>query len=385
MSNDTINIQVDLSFFEADLIGEYSLPVVFKIDPATATLEDTTITYVRAPSVSGVKNEVVDFYSMNTTFSGSDNWEVEYSSISGIDSFIDLNNEYFVKTGDVTVYGADAGVDFIAGDQYENTFNYRTTYLIPIKYDTNTNHETIYNYIASKDLDLNITTQSEFDSLYTNGINNAWVDAEFGGWIPHVMDVDLISSLFSIKPVNFDMETTTSGNLENYILDILCCVEKTPSFFNDIFCSVSGIKDINFDLKTINNVSINCIVGDNYCVLRGLPSVKFDVNLFPIKILNFIPVEGNYSTADSLIAVDVVDDSHNITTSGTYFIIGGTMVSGITYTPIIDGYRLYYDSPIDYNDVTGAIEVKVHAENDNGNILEKDFYLTYGYKIIYEG
>jgi len=43
-----------------------------------------------------------------------------------------------------------------------------------------------------------------------------------------------------------------------------------------------------------------------------------------------------------------------------------------------------FDSPTDFDNLVGATTVTVHTENDNGDTLEQDFYLTSGYIVEYD-
>jgi len=74
------------------------------------------------------------------------------------------------------------------------------------------------------------------------------------------------------------------------------------------------------------------------------------------------------------LSIDVVDHTYNITTSGTYFIHNGQIVS-TSHSGITDGYKCYYYPPT----VSGEVNLTIHAENDNSETEEEDYYLLYGY------
>ena len=80
-------------------------------------------------------------------------------------------------------------------------------------------------------------------------------------------------------------------------------------------------------------------------------------------------------------AVDVIDHTYNITTSGTYFLHDGQIVS-TSYSGISDGYRCSYYPTDVYS--SGTITITIHAENDNTQIREQDYYLLYGYNCEFE-
>lgn len=78
-------------------------------------------------------------------------------------------------------------------------------------------------------------------------------------------------------------------------------------------------------------------------------------------------------------AVDVIDHTYNITTSGTYFIHNGQIVS-TSYSGISDGYKFYYYPPT----ISGEVNLTIHAENDNSETKEEDYYLLYGYNVKFD-
>jgi len=78
-------------------------------------------------------------------------------------------------------------------------------------------------------------------------------------------------------------------------------------------------------------------------------------------------------------SVDIIDQTHSITTSGTYFLHDGQIVS-TSYSGISDGYTFYYYPPT----ISGAVNLTIHAENDNDETKEKDYYLLYGYHTSFD-
>lgn len=102
-----------------------------------------------------------------------------------------------------------------------------------------------------------------------------------------------------------------------------------------------------------------------------------------ILIDNFsLGVEEWVSTASlSYFSVDVVDHTHTISTSGTYFIHDGDIVS-TTNSGITDGYRFFY-SPSSMVS-SGTITLTIHAENDNSETVEESYHLLYGYRAVFE-
>lgn len=78
----------------------------------------------------------------------------------------------------------------------------------------------------------------------------------------------------------------------------------------------------------------------------------------------------------SSLSVDVIDQVNTITTSGTYFLHDGQIVS-TSHSGISSGYRCHYYPTDVYS--SGTITITIHAENDNSEVEEENYYLLYGY------
>lgn len=102
-----------------------------------------------------------------------------------------------------------------------------------------------------------------------------------------------------------------------------------------------------------------------------------------IVIDNFsLGVEAWISVADlNYFAVDVIDATYGISSSDTYFIHDGQVVS-TTYSGIVDGYRCYYTPSGVYSD--GTVDLTIHAENTASGVEEQTFHLLYGYNVEFE-
>ena len=97
-----------------------------------------------------------------------------------------------------------------------------------------------------------------------------------------------------------------------------------------------------------------------------------------ILIDNFsIGVENWVAAANLTYSVDVVDYTMPISTSGTYFMEDGQIVS-TTYSGITDGYTCYY-TPSSVL-ASGTTTLTIHAENTSSGVEEQDFHLLYGYR-----
>lgn len=128
---------------------------------------------------------------------------------------------------------------------------------------------------------------------------------------------------------------------------------------------------------------INCVGPAN------LQSYVYGVNL--VEIGNFFLDVEQFVTSSSEVYVDLVDYYHQIdTVSGTYFMVDGVVVSGtftvITVSGSTSAYRMAYDPTDDFSSLDGSTQFKVRAESVKGlaSRAEKDYYLTYGYKVEFE-
>lgn len=100
------------------------------------------------------------------------------------------------------------------------------------------------------------------------------------------------------------------------------------------------------------------------------------IDNFSIGVEDWIPVADlNY------FAVDVVDAANGISTSGTYFVHDGQVVS-TTHSGIPNGYRCYYTPSGVYSD--GTIDLTIHAENTVSGVEEQTFHLLYGYNLRFD-
>lgn len=101
-----------------------------------------------------------------------------------------------------------------------------------------------------------------------------------------------------------------------------------------------------------------------------------------ILIDNFSIGVDEWTTAMGLVtfSVDVVDLTYPLSTSGTHFIHNGIQVF-TTLSGISNGYRAYYTT--DNVVSSGTIDITIHAENENSEVVEQSYYLLYGYHVSF--
>jgi hypothetical protein len=236
--------------------------------------------------------------------------------------------------------------------------------------------------IPYHDQNFDMITTIELASTTTSGAVDTWLDLFFAGWVDYVFNYDVYSTdQTTLEGPDFEA-TVISGALDAHYLDLFSTISTTSGILFDVYCALTNWAEIDFDVQTRDG-RIAYERCDIYSTALSRPTVNFDVDLFPIKITNFSLDVGQYTNAEGFISVDILDDTCPVSTSGTILLVDGievfTTLSGIT-----NGYRLYYDPADDFESLNGPTTFTVHAENECGDTLEKDFYLTFGYVVEYD-
>jgi len=172
-----------------------------------------------------------------------------------------------------------------------------------------------------------------------------------------------------------------SGRIIKIPSDIYTCSSGHPycdvSIYNSTMTS-SGI--INAELTTASG-SIDEIHGDVYatCLVDLVPH-PVEIKTRSIFTGDFFLEVDRYTTASSTAWVDIVDYLYPINTDNTVFYVDGVVASGVYFSDIPNGKRMYYNPEDDFYDM-GVKTYTLHSENSIGEIEEKDFYLLYGYDL----
>lgn len=89
---------------------------------------------------------------------------------------------------------------------------------------------------------------------------------------------------------------------------------------------------------------------------------------------------GDVAYCTSLVdfSVEVLDDTHSVTSSGTYFTDNGVNVSS-TLTTISGGYLMTYTTV-----PSGSIVLVAHSSNNNDEFYSRTYELQYGYQASWE-
>lgn len=383
ISEGTRDADIDLTLAEVDNIGARNIPIFLTLSDVVPKEEDITVEYLISTTSSGYEDLSVEYYGTGgTTYSGIVDYLIQYfatTSGSLINFYIDSDVEYYVPG--FGVGNRDTIIDYITGQKYnfyrDIYTEYWTTWLSFDELDTTVNYTrpTKYGFDLDRDVEYYVP-----GSTASGSVDNT-VDITFNGWVLFDIPFDLYCGIATSGTVGYEV-TTISGGVVGYYTDIFSTVSGTGFTEYDVYCCLTGLVDVDYELTVISG-SVDPINCDLWCTTTETDWMVFDVSLLSLKISNFSLGEGEYTTASGNICVDVTDDWYNVVTSGTYFKVDGTQVSG-TYIPIVDGYRMCYDPVDDFESLMGQTTFTVHAENDNGDILERDYYLAYGYKIEFE-
>jgi len=401
-SSGTTNAFIDYTLHETDNIGVYTIPFIFQTGSSGTATQDQIFNYVLSTSTSGFTSTVISYDTGTSAASGILNTcLLDYSipiTSSGLINEIDSYLKYY--TGLTKVSGnLDPRMSIIVGDAYNYSNNILENYWA---YGFSNYLLDFYAlYTAGNDYDYTdpfdyvvISGIRDCDSLFTMGtlISGA-------GLIPVFIDSRFAGYVFKFKPDDL-----------SYRFDNTCGIISTSYYYHDTTVISGGVLAIDFDLfstqlasKYYDSLSFCCLqdmarclgeiqtisgsIGyydfELYSSYIGINSINFDVDLLSLKISNFSLTDGEFLSASSAICVDITDDVFNVVTSGTFFIIDGVTTSG-TFYAIDDGYRMCYDPNDNFISLLGSTTFTVHAENNNGDVLERDYYLTFGYLVEYD-
>ena len=378
---------IDYKLASPDVIGAYSIPVIYRNAEAIPSNIDVELEYMQVTStVSGVVSIVEEYFvHQPPTLSGVTTCLVDYATQTAISGTYDKQIIY--TTGYNAVSGTlNRRVIFTAGREFETTENKLIVYR---RATTTSGYEDIYinhtNFTGDMSNGYPLPTYSglrNYTKEYTagSGIADEYdriIDISFGGWVDYPFYADVYSVDLGLNELAVLDVTTISGNVQVHYLDVFSSALTVSGISSDVYCALIDYANINFEAATISG-TIGYIVGDIYSTALKKDPITLDVDLYSLKITNFSLGIGEYTTASGFISVDVEDDECAVSVSGTYMMVDGQQVT-TTFTAISDGYRLTYDPANDFEDIEGPTTITIHAENECGKSLEQDYYLTFGY------
>jgi len=391
-SDDTEDTSVEYQLVEADKIGGYTTPVVYRVDPTTSATLDADIDYMMPLSISGSLNILHqitfdDGYDLGVIDSLV-NYRTGTSTISG-SRYIPV----MYSTGHAATSGTlNKTVSFTSGKEY---FDFYDTLVTLVK-STAVSGTLVYaaqytNFSGNYDHGLPVPTASGYTEkpiiIYytgstTSGSLDVYMDVKFAGWVPEDILTDIFCTLEKHDNyLNTDM-TTISGGMDGVYSDVLCTSGTQVYIFSDVFCALTDVAYVGAE-ATVLSGSIGFLEAELTSADAALDGIGCDIELNTIYIFDFYPAIGDYELANGSICVSVTDSYYGISTSGTYFVVDGVPISS-TLSGIADGYRMCYDPADDFESFDGSTTLTVHAQNNNGDVVEKDFYVTFGYIVEYD-
>lgn len=388
----TEDVDTEFLLREDDSIGAYTIPTAYEAGTPNDGTQSISLVLTTISGADDFESTAI-VYNAGTTLSGVVISLAEYAvtSVSGTPGTTDAIVDYFTANSGILSTGRQrAYIDAIMGEAYVSSGNYLHQYWtfasVSGSFDYEIHYTTINGAAATGDYDTEITASSG-----VSGNQEATVDSRFAGWVMYFHPDDL-SYQFDLVCGNtteqsLDWEATViSGAVWAINYDLYSATVASGTIVPiDSYCGLVNTVYYNAEAQTISG-TISYHDCDLFCGASNTQGFDFDVDLFPLKISNFSLAEDEYVSTSATVCVDVTDDVYNVVTSGTYFMVDDTVVSGIytTYTGITDGYRMCYDPDDNFALFLGSTTLTVHAENDNGDVLERDYYLTSGYLVEYD-
>lgn len=320
-------------------------------------------------------------FNFSTTHDVEDNTVSEYR-LSLIDEFSieDIRAEVFVK-------------DLLPVDNNITTeFNYSDSKYL--QHDTRVDI-----LVQNKNLEL---TDVDVDLYFNTYIQNVVEDTitEFTVSLNNVLFkndtlVDINFSGVKYFPINTDLYCSTAAVPKTIQVDLVQGSGRICQILSDIYTTTSGGSIIGTDLYSskLNNdfwmsTEITTASGgfayqesDVYSTILGIDSIGVDIKTRSLFIHDFFLDSGEFTDADSIAWVDIIDYLYEVDEQNTYLQVNGATVSGIYFEQIPNGKRLCYN-PINDFYATGVFTYFVHAESVCGERAEKEFYLLFGYDAI---
>lgn len=397
-SDGTEDVTTELTLADADVIGSYNMPIVYRVGESSPAAQSASVEYSTGTgTISGTVEQDVE-YNIDPSVSGISTSLVDYNIgavISGsLDKYIDCflaGDTGISGTPGTTPGGQDTIVDYIVGQVFDALdIEIQTVYWNWPAFSGIASFSTQYTHLPGINTGIERTAYITFGSLATmnSGTQTGYVDVEFAGWVNYPLDFDLYCALQDTEYINSDI-TVINGTVDFYLSDIMCAVSGTKDLSIDIYCGLETSFDLNSELTVVSGGTDN-LYYDLYCSGQDTSYVSFDVDLLSLKISNFQPAEETYHFVSDGISVDITDDVYSVLTSTSGIPCSGTcclkvddVAVPVTLSGITDGYRMYYN-PADFSSLKGSTTFTVHAENSNGDILERDYYLTFGYLMDYD-
>jgi hypothetical protein len=391
----TQDVDVQLKIAEPDIIGKYSIPIIYKQVEVVQDSVNTNFSYFQElNTISGIINTASSYkvfdqiekinnvfctlteFSLDSTLSGALDRPIIYTT--GYNQVSGTLDRHMIFTGGREMFDS---ISINNSSQYKLSKNISEDWWVNY-IDFSGNLTTSGTPIPFHNFDYGIITEYGYDYYnFYNDCRDSMVDISFAGWIGVGITADIYSAISGFNSGYKSEVKIIDGDVRAHYLDIISSDLGIKSLRNNLYCSEINNINLNSEIETIPG-RIGYIQTDIYSSIQANRSITMDIDLLSLKITNFSLGIGECTTASGFISVDVIDDECPISISGTTFLLDGIEVP-VFFSSIEDGYRVFYNPEDNFSSIEGPVVLTIHAENECGKVLEQDLYLTFGYIVEY--
>ena len=393
--DEELDVPVQVQLADSENIGSYSMPVIYSQYESEYAVNDVLVQYFNElTSISGLENVAGEYFAFHRpVISGVEVSLVEFTA-GQKDLEFEIDAPVIYTTGFNSVSGTlNELVVFTGGKELPAVDNvptyYRTSATVSGIMEWLVNYTNFSGNLTNSGIPIpfhlgDYSYQAEYGTDYTvtSGFLDRIVDISFAGWVDFPMLTDVYSSDEGYKLGYISEVTVISGVVDVHYMDAVCSLLTTRSIDTDIYCALTDYTYVGGEVETIKG-RLSLLYEDVYSTIENEAYLKLNIDLLSLKISNFSLDEGEFTASSGFISVDVTDDECPVSVSGTYFMIDDISVP-VTFSGIEDGYRMYYNPEDDFGSIEGPTTFTVHAENECAAVLERDYYLTFGYIVEYE-
>lgn len=331
--------------------------------PTTTTIYNLAVAYTAGSAISGTIDIDTELIVNDSPTTITDNIVIEVEANDLNSTLKDIDVDTTVQTAIDRINNIP--VSMIHIEQITGSRNLEHEYIISttLNKETNVDIELKF-YIAPADV--------ESDTL---------VDVTISDDMRFTFDADIFSTrLATLSGIEADIEVTT-GIVHSIVTDLFNSEIEITAITADTFSS--DVNQESFGLEaTLISGTINSINTDSFATVSGVEGIGLDVRTWSMFVTDFFLSPDEHQVASGQAWIDIVDFLWSIDTANTYFMVDGVAVSGTTFSGINNGYRVSYDPPSDF-DHEGPFTYTIHAQNIQGDILEQDYSLLYGYDVAF--
>lgn len=332
-----------------------------------------------ADTISGTRS-IYTACMLNTLTSGSTNMDVE-ATLEGpyIQAVYDITDAFIIEDENTATLNINVAKTISSSIQDDiDITDDLTFYYPPIGGTTDIRnvHAIVTNLTtALKEVDIDF-------KIYIGSLpddNNIDVDVVISDDKRFTFPISMFCTVSGLVQVESDIQTAL-GRFNKVETDIFSTIATVSGIETNIFCTVSGIKYIGTELETAKGYS-RYFTSDIFSTVVTNSGIECDIRTWSLYFGSFFLDTEDFTTASATAWIDIIDYMWPIDTTNSYFEIDGIQVA-VTFSGIPNGQRMFYDPPNDF-DADGTITYTAHAQNSMGDIREQNYYLLYGYNIVF--